>query len=461
MTNEKITPLFTTEKGEYIPLYITDKIRWSHLSDFQQRWLSNQGVTADLSPQKFIIIPDEKGDVEAVYIAKDREITFTLGEAQHSLPPGTYLLSGDFTEEEQKALLLGFFLGSYQFDKYRTTKPPKVRFYLPEGIATALLHSAQAHKLTRDLINEPPNHLTTDNLSTLIKAELSDYPITIQEWRGEALLKDNFPLIYTVGAGSEYKPRFLEITYGQSTDPALTIVGKGVCFDTGGLDIKPSSGMRLMKKDMGGAAHAVALAKWIMAEQLPLSLRLLLPIVENSLSQRAMRPSDIVKARNGLTVEIDNTDAEGRLILADALSYATEQRCDLLINIATLTGAARVALGPELPALFSNDDHLANILLAAGEQADDPLWRLPLHRGYQSWIEPDIADLANSAKYPQGGAITAALFLEHFIAQKESLPFAHIDVMAWNIRQRPGRPIGGEAMGLRALFNGICHYLLK
>jgi leucyl aminopeptidase len=267
---------------------------------------------------------------------------------------------------------------------------------------------------------------------------------------GERLLAENYPTIHAVGRASLRAPRLVDIVWGEESAPKVTLVGKGVCFDSGGLDLKPSSGMRLMKKDMGGAAILLGLAQAIMAARLPVRLRVLLPLVENAVSGNAMRPLDIVRTRQGLTVEIGNTDAEGRLILCDALAEASTEQPALLIDIATLTGAARVALGPELPALFCNDDELAAGLLGAGAAEDDPLWRMPLWRPYRRLLDSKAADLNNVSEGPHAGAITAALYLAEFVAP--DIPWAHIDVMAWNARSRPGRPEGGEAQTLRALY---------
>jgi leucyl aminopeptidase len=270
---------------------------------------------------------------------------------------------------------------------------------------------------------------------------------------GDALLAENYPTIHAVGRASTRAPRLVDITWGEPSAPKVTLVGKGVCFDSGGLDLKAASGMLNMKKDMAGAAIMLALAQAIMAAKLPVRLRVLLPMVENAVSGNALRPRDIVKTRKGLTVEIGNTDAEGRLILCDALAEASTEHPELLVDIATLTGAARVALGPELPALFCNDDSLAAALMAAGTQEDDPLWRMPLWRPYRRLLDSKIADLNNVSEGPQGGAITAALYLQEFV--EPGIPWAHLDVMAWNNRTRPGRPEGAEAQTLRAFYAHI------
>ena len=277
---------------------------------------------------------------------------------------------------------------------------------------------------------------------------------------GKDLLKKNFPAIYEVGKASDDLPRLIELEWGQKKNPHIVLVGKGVTFDTGGLDIKPSSNMRLMKKDMGGAAHVLGLANLIMAQKLPVRLTMLIPSVENAISGNAYRPSDIIKTRKGLTVEVGNTDAEGRLVLADALTYADEMKPDLIIDMATLTGAARVALGLDLPVMFANNDKLAAGLEKAGEKVKDPLWRLPLWEGYRKDIESNIADLCNISNSVYGGAITAALFLERFI-ESDKRSWAHFDLMAYNIKTRPGRPEGGEAMAFRAVYAFLENHYAK
>ncbi|HVC16066.1 MAG TPA: leucyl aminopeptidase family protein, partial [Rhodanobacter sp.] len=272
----------------------------------------------------------------------------------------------------------------------------------------------------------------------------------VRGWVGDELLEANFPTIHAVGRASHRAPRLIELTWGKASHPKLVLIGKGVCFDSGGLDIKSADGMRNMKKDMGGAAHAIALAGLIMHAQLPVRLILLVPAVENALAGNAIRPGDVIATRAGLTVEIDNTDAEGRLVLCDALSYGAERQPDLMIDFATLTGAARVALGPDLPALFANRDELASAVLTAGRAVNDPLWQLPLWRPYRKLLESQLADFANAGPSRHAGAITAALYLERFVP--DAIAWLHLDTYAWNDTDRPGRPRGGEAMGMRALF---------
>ncbi|NLD08572.1 MAG: leucyl aminopeptidase family protein [Xanthomonadaceae bacterium] len=455
MDTTMIEALFTTQATNAIPVRIVNSA-FSHPNTFITNWIKERYKKEKPAPSDSWLVPNESGKLAGVVVGDNRdEPLFTLGNLYKALPAGNYLLKDDLDNTFE--LLLGYALGAYRYDRYKKSDDKAVRFLIDPAMKARLYRAISAHYLVRDLINEPPNSLTPDNFSAEIRAQFSGLPVKQTEIVGEALLKNNFPLIYTVGAGSKYNPRLVEITYGDfDNHPKLTLVGKGITFDTGGLDLKPSSGMRLMKKDMGGAAHAMALAKWLIENEAPLAIRLLIPIAENAVSDRSMRPSDIVKARNGLTVEIDNTDAEGRLVLADALAYATEKKYDALLNFATLTGSARVALGPEVPALFSNNDTLTQSLTKKSRELSDLMWPMPLHSPYRAWIESKTVDLVNSASVPQGGAITAALFLESFVDKTK--PFAHIDVMAWNIRNRTGRPEGGEAMGLRAAYHGILDY---
>jgi leucyl aminopeptidase len=306
--------------------------------------------------------------------------------------------------------------------------------------------------LVRDLENQPANHMMPQHLAVAAEQLARTFEADFSEIVGEALLEQNYPAIHAVGRASAHAPRLLKLQWGKPEHPAVTLVGKGVCFDTGGLDIKPSQYMRLMKKDMGGAAHVLGLARLIMQLQLPVHLRVLIPAVDNAIGGDAFRPGDILATRAGKSVEVDNTDAEGRLVLCDALADAVSHKPDLLLDFATLTGAARVALGTEIPVFFSNNQALTAKLQAVSAEAEELIWNLPLHRPYFEQLKSGCADLTNSGG-SYGGAITAALFLNEFVP--ESIPWAHFDVMAWNTRERAGRPVGGEAMGLFAVY----HYL--
>jgi leucyl aminopeptidase len=346
---------------------------------------------------------------------------------------------------------LGWALAAYRFTRYRSEEATKeVRLVLPEGEGVARAgHLAEATWLARDLINTPAGDLGPEELAAAVQDVAKRFGAECRVIVGDELLAANYPAVHTVGRAAARPPRLVDLTWGDAAAPKLTLVGKGVCFDTGGLDIKPSSGMLLMKKDMGGAALMLALAQCVMALGLRVRLRLLIPAVENSIDGGAFRPGDVIRMRSGTTVEVTNTDAEGRLILADALSEADGEEPRLLLDAATLTGAARVAVGPELPALFTPDDALAQDLMRHGEASFDPLWRLPLHAPYLAYLKSSVADLANASSKAFAGATTAALFLKEFV--KRTSTWAHLDTFAWNDESRPGRPRGGEALALRAL----------
>ncbi|MBL0689945.1 MAG: leucyl aminopeptidase family protein, partial [Pseudoalteromonas sp.] len=309
---------------------------------------------------------------------------------------------------------------------------------------------ADAINLARDLVNTPAADMMPQHLSQVMSDLADTFDGEFTQWVGDELLEQNYPTIHMVGRASENKPRLLDLKWGAVDAPQITLVGKGVCFDSGGLDLKPSSGMRNMKKDMGGAAHVIALAQLIMAANLPIRLRVLVPAVENAVSRNAFRPGDVIKTRKGIMVEIDNTDAEGRLVLCDALSEAQNDEPELIIDFATLTGACRVALGTELPGFFSTERDVANAIMDSGMQVNDPVWQLPLFEQYTPFLKSDVADMTNCSSTPFGGAITAALYLKEFV--EPNTPWVHFDVMAWNLRALPGRPAGGEALGIRAVF---------
>ena len=376
-----------------------------------------------------------------------------------ALPTATYRLAAGPGRARATAAALGWALGTYRFDRYcgakKTAKKDDNKkaavLIWPAGADRAYVkRTAAAMALTRDLINTPAADMGPSALAAAARKLATAHKATCRVIAGAQLLKKNYPAVHAVGRAADDAPRLIDITWGKPHAPKVTLVGKGVTFDTGGLDIKPASAMKLMKKDMGGGAAVLGLAAMIMAAKLPVRLRVLVPAVENAVAGNAMRPMDVVDTRAGISVEIGHTDAEGRVILADALSEAAREKPDLLIDCATLTGAARVALGTELPALFCNDDKMADAILRAGSETGDPLWRLPLWPGYRDMVVGKVADLTNSAEGGYGGAITAALFLERFVA--DGVPWAHIDMMAWNVRARPGRPEGGEAQAIRALY---------
>jgi leucyl aminopeptidase len=371
-----------------------------------------------------------------------------LGEA---LPEGSYRLA----EGDPGPAMLGWLLGQHRFTAYKSTpddqRGPRVLLTKEAAEIERHVRLADAVTYVRDLVDTPAADLGPAELEAATRDLARQFGAKVEVAAGDAL-DQNYPMIAAVGQGAsrERAPRLIELHWGKDNAPRIAIVGKGVCFDSGGLDIKSAAGMRLMKKDMGGAAHALALARLVMAEKLPVRLHLLVPAVENSVSATAIRPGDVIGSRKGLKVEIDNTDAEGRLILGDALARAGEAEPELIVDFATLTGAARVALGPDLPAMFANDDSLAAELEAAATEVTDPLWRMPLWDGYDEMLKSDLADLVNSADSPMAGSVTAALFLRRFVPK--GTPWAHFDTFAWRPAAKPGRPKGGDAMGLRAVF---------
>ena len=364
---------------------------------------------------------------------------------------GTYRFAN--RPHDGRLAALAFALGSYQFSRYRKSEARNVRLVLPEGVdGDVLSHVVEGVTLCRDLTNTPSNDMGPAELEAAAGALAKKHAAKIQVTSGDALAK-NFPLVHAVGAGSARAPRLIDMTWGKASDPKITLVGKGVCFDTGGLDIKPDTGMLNMKKDMGGAATALALAHMIMADGLKVRLRVIIPAVENAISGTSFRPRDVYVSRKGISVEIGNTDAEGRLILADALTLAEEDKPSLVIDFATLTGAARVALGPDVPPFFTDDDALADELMRAAAAESDPLWRLPLWRPYAGLLDLKVADLNNVGTGGQAGAITAALFLRRFVNTKA---WVHFDIFAWTPVAKPGRPEGAECQSARAL-----HALLR
>jgi leucyl aminopeptidase len=415
------------------------------------RWAEATGFKAE--PGQVALIPDENGELARVLVGwKPAEPLWALAALPSQLPEGNYMLGGA-PQGTVTALTLGWALGGYEFTRYKTRHRGRARLVWPADADRSLVERLAAGIfLARDLINTPTEHMGPSELA-VAAAQLADkHRAVYRVIAGDALLAENYPMVHAVGraAGPGREPRLIDMRWGDPAAPKVTLVGKGVCFDTGGLDLKPASGMRLMKKDMGGAATVLGLADAVMTAHLAVRLRVLVPAVENAVAGNAIRPLDIVRSRKGLTVEIGNTDAEGRLILCDALAEADGEKPTLLIDFATLTGAARTALGPDLPALFTNDDKLAEDLLRAGRAQSDPLWRLPLWADYRGMYKSKIADLNNVSESPFAGAIQAALYLEDFVSP--TTPWAHIDTFAWNATSRPGRPEGGEALGLRAAY---------
>jgi leucyl aminopeptidase len=420
-----------------------------------QAWLQAQGFTAAAGTHA--LLPGSDGLAGAVLGVADLRDPFAWAHAPYALPAGDWRLVDDLDDDARAALQLGWGLGSYRFTRYRaaTRAPARLVGAIDADIAAQLAACVRV----RDLVNTPTEDMGPADLEAVTRDIAQAHGADIDVLVGDDLLLHNFPAIHAVGRASHRDPRLIVLHWSAQESahgelPHIAIVGKGVCFDTGGLDVKAAAGMRNMKKDMGGAAHAIALAELIMARKLPVRITLLVPAVENALGPNAYRPGEVIATRKGISVEIDNTDAEGRVVLCDALAYAAEQKPQLILDFATLTGAARVALGPDLPALFGNDDAIADAWLDAGLRTHDPLWRMPLHRPYMRYLSSGIADIANGSSTPMAGCITAALYLDRFVPNDQ--PWAHLDVYSWNDSDRPGRPAGGEAQALRA-----CWAMLK
>lgn len=439
---------YETKTTGAIPLFLVSQSDWEKksetLSAVEQNAFSLRTFKGKLGDYCFIHNPD--GLIEAAYIGSGiGNQALALAHAAQLLPRGSYLLQEQLTQEAA----VNWSLAQYRYLAYKKYDlQPRVLIVNNDELKD-IVDLAQSIYLVRDLINTPASDLGPAELAQQLEQLAHTHQAQFTQWVGEELLKSNFPAIHAVGRAAVAAPRLLSLTWGDKKHPLITLVGKGVCFDSGGLDLKPSSAMRLMKKDMGGAAQVFGLAQWIMLRRLPVRLQVLIPAVENAIGPEAFRPGDVLTMRNGLTVEIDNTDAEGRLVLADALVKACEDTPELLIDFATLTGAARVAVGTEIAALFSNNDALAASLTLASKQAGDPVWPMPLFAAYEELLNSNIADLANASASPYAGAITAALFLQRFV--NKSIPWVHLDVMAWNVANKPGKPEGGEAMGVRTL----------
>jgi leucyl aminopeptidase len=452
-------PLATSPDPRAIPLHVVAPEGlpgWLERQEPRTRaWVAALGFKAGLG--ETLAIPDAEGGLDSALCgwgsaaerARDR---FHLAAAAERLPAGCYrLLPAEGIAIDLGLEALGWELAGYRFDRYRAASPARANLLCPDGVdAGRVATIARAAAMAQDLINTPARDMGPDALETAFMALGARHGAGTQAIRGRAALRAaNLPMIEAVGAAAEVEPRLLDLAWGREDAPKVTLVGKGVCFDTGGLDIKPAASMALMKKDMGGAATAMGLAELVMALGLDLRLRLLVPAVENAISGAAMRPGDILPSRKGLTVEVNNTDAEGRLILADALALADEEAPDLVVSLATLTGAARVALGPDVPPFFTDDDALAAELGRAAQTTADPVWRLPFWAPYEALIEPKIADLDNAPSGGMAGAITAALFLRRFVTAAPR--YIHLDVFAWTPQAKPGRPKGGAFQAGRAL----------
>lgn len=437
-------------------LYADDEAAFEALPELAQSWAGATDFAARAG--QICLVPAQDGAIASVLFGQGNRNDQTrspllAGDLPNRLPDGRYhyVLPDDADEQSAFLATLAWHLGAYRFDRYKEDARPHPELDCPEGVdAEMVLLQAKGSNLARDLINIPSNDMGPDELEAVTNGLADTHSARLTVTRGDELLEHNFPMIHAVGRASDREPRLLDMVWGDEAAPKVTLVGKGVCFDTGGLDIKPSSSMLLMKKDMGGAANVLGLASMIMGAKLPVRLRVLIPAVENSISGNAFRPGDVLQSHKGLTVEIGNTDAEGRLILGDALSLADQDQPDLLIDMATLTGAARVALGPDLPPFYSDDDGLVAEIASAAKEQFDPLWHMPLWSAYDANLSSDIADVNHISTGGFAGSITAALFLRRFVEKAKS--WVHFDIFGWAPKAMPGRPKGGEAQAIRALF---------
>ncbi|HEX4044734.1 MAG TPA: leucyl aminopeptidase family protein [Gammaproteobacteria bacterium] len=449
-------PCFTTTHIAPIPIHLVTAVTFAawlnQQSAFIQTWLQASQFRAE--PNQMRLLPDETGHVSGViYCVTDVENSWEVGQLPFFLPEGVYQLTVHH-HDTNIAYATSWALGAYQFTRYKNATRQPAQLHVSAEVLSAVAPIVESIYYVRDWINTPTEEMGPSEFAAVAQQLAKEFHAKFHQLIGEELLAQNYHCIYTVGRASHDAPRLLDLRWGDAAHPQVTLVGKGVCFDSGGLDLKPSSAMLLMKKDMAGGAHALGLARMIMSAQLPIRLRVLIPVVENVIGGNAYRPGDVIKSRQGMTVEVGNTDAEGRLILADALAEAVSEQPALLIDFSTLTGAARVALGTELPAVFSNNDSLVAAVIKHGEQQADLMWRLPLYAPYRDYLNSQIADINNNSSEPYGGAITAALFLKAFVP--DQIPWLHFDMMAWNLRARPGRPVGGEAMTLRAVMSYLC-----
>lgn len=451
--------LLTPASDAAVPVHVVSAETWpalqGRLSPAHRNFASAQGFAARSG--QHCVLPDSQGALAAVVLGVEtgarRRDPFAPGRLSSLLPAGDYALEGEIDDVALAAL--GWLLQGYRFERYRKPNPPRARLSLPDGVDGEEINLiAESAMLARDLVNTPANELGPGEIEAAIRGLSAECGASVTSIVGDDLLARNFPMIHAVGRASPRAPRLVDLVWGDQAHPKVTLVGKGVAFDTGGLNLKPDASMLLMKKDMGGAAAAIAAARMIMLAKLPVRLRLLVPAVENAVSGNAFRPGDVLASRKGLSVEIGNTDAEGRLILADALALADEETPELLVDFATLTGAARTALGPELPPYYTHDDGLAAEIARIGMAVNDPAWRLPLWRPYDGLLDSKIADVNHVSSGGMAGSVTAALFLNRFVEKTQS--YAHFDIYAWNPSSKPGRPEGGECQGAR-----LIHALVK
>ena len=446
----------TAPAASAVPITFVTKTNWEAISDElpaeARQFAQANGFAA--KPGKYLTLPAPDGTIAQVLFGLEDETSgsrdlFRPGALPGLLPPGVYRFAN--APHDTRLAALAFALGSYRFGRYRKAERPEASLVPPDGIDAAdIMRIAEAACFARDLINTPSNDMGPAELAQAAEALAARFGASFTCIVGDELLNQNFPLIHAVGMASTRAPRLIDLSWGDSAHPRVTLVGKGVCFDSGGLDLKPSSGMLIMKKDMGGAANVLALAQMVMDAKLKVRLRVLIPAVENAVAGNAFRPLDVFKSRKGVTVEIGNTDAEGRLVLADALALADEEKPDLLIDLGTLTGAARVALGPDLPPFYTNDETLAESVAAHAKGENDPLWRMPLWPPYNSWLDSKVADINNAPSGGFAGSITCALFLQRFVEAAKS--WLHVDIYGWTPSAKPARPEGGECQAARAIY---------
>lgn len=445
---------YTTTPSHSIPLVILEQApiepNAEQVSTYDIQCMASQQFKGALG--ELCLIHNDEGQLSKIYIGQGHhDHAKALAYAVTHLPPGCYTVTNSLSS----SALLSWSLAQYKFDRYKSHTPAPRILAVSEQDWAYVQAEVDAVFMVRDLINTPTNDMGPKEMADVLSSLAQTHDAEFEQWIGDELLTHDYPATHAVGRASATPPRMLSMIWGDESHPKVTLIGKGVCFDSGGLDLKSSSNMRLMKKDMGGAAQVIGLASLLMERQVPIRLHVLIPAVENAVGSNAYRPGDVLTMRNGLSVEIDNTDAEGRLVVADALVKACEERPDLVIDFTTLTGAARIAVGTEISAMFTNNDDIAQSIYECGEQNEDPIWRMPLFKGYESMLDSSVADLTNSPASSYAGAITAALFLQHFITTGTS--WVHFDVMAWNVKSKPGKPEGGEAMGLRA----VAAYLTK